>query len=65
MIDVFPTNIDLFAYNMTLCYTSIKFMDVIIDIGASKRSTAGYGQSLAFQRLNTGVQLDTTTQGIG
>ena len=41
-IDVFPTNIDPFAYNTTLCYTSIKFMGIMIDIGASKRSIAGY-----------------------
>jgi len=36
----------------------------MINIGASKQSTAGYSQFLAFQRLNTSIQLDTTTQGI-
>ena len=40
--DVFPTNIDLFAYNMTLYYTSIKFIGIIIDIKASKHFIAGY-----------------------
>ena len=41
-IDVFPTNIDPFAYNTTLYYTSIKFIGIIIDTKASKRSIAGY-----------------------
>ena len=45
--------------------TSTKFTGAMIDTRASKRSTAGHGQFLAFQRLDTGVQLDTTTQGIG
>ena len=62
--DVFPDT-DLFAYNLTSCYTSTKFIGVIIDTRASKYSTAGYGQFLAFQRLDTGVQLDTSMQGIG
>jgi hypothetical protein len=63
--DAFPTDIDPFTYNTTSHYTSTKFMGVIIDTRASKRSTAGYNQFLAFQRLDTGVQLNTTTQGIG
>ena len=57
--DAFPTNIDLFVYNTTLRYTSIKFIGVIIDTRASKRFTAGYNQFLTFQRLDTGVQLNT------
>ena len=48
MTDVFPTNIDLFVYNMTSHYTSIKFIGVIIDTKALKHSTAGYSQFLAF-----------------
>jgi hypothetical protein len=40
--DAFLTDIDLFVYNMTLYYTSIKFMGIIINIKASKRSTVGY-----------------------
>jgi len=40
--DVFLTDIDPFAYNITLYYTSIKFMGVIIDTRASKRSIVGY-----------------------
>ena len=42
IIDIFHTNIDPFTYNITLCYTSIKFIGVIINTRASKRSTAGY-----------------------
>jgi len=52
MTDTFPTDIDPFVYNMTLYYTSIKFIGVIIDTGASKCSTAGYSQFLAFQKIN-------------
>jgi len=43
IIDAFTTNTDLFAYNTTLRYTSIKFMGVIINTRASKRSIVGYG----------------------
>ena len=46
--DAFPTDTDLLAYNTTSRYTSTKFMGAMIDIRASKRSTAGYGQFLAF-----------------
>ena len=42
IIDVFHTEIDLFAYNITLRYTSIKFIGVIINTRASKRSIVGY-----------------------
>jgi hypothetical protein len=40
--DAFPTDIDLFVYNITLYYTSIKFIGIIINIKASKRSIVGY-----------------------
>jgi len=46
--NIFPTDTDLFVYNTILCYTSTKFMGVMIDTGASKHSTVGYGQFLAF-----------------
>jgi len=42
IIDAFPTNIDPFAYNITLYYTSIRFIGIIINTRASKRSIAGY-----------------------
>jgi len=61
------TDQDPFTYNATTStsrYTADNFIGIMIDTGASKRSTAGYGQFLAFQRLDTGTQLDITTQGI-
>jgi len=42
IIDVLTTNIDPFAYNITLHYISIKFIGVIINTRASKRSIVGY-----------------------
>jgi len=47
IIDIFTTNTDLFAYNTTSHYTSTKFMGVIINTRASKRSIVGYSQFLA------------------
>ena len=41
-INTFPTNIDPFIYNTTLYYTSIKFIGIIINTRASKRSIVGY-----------------------
>jgi len=61
--DTFYTNTDLFAYNITSHYTSTKFIGVIINTGASKRSTAGYGQFLALQKIDK-VQLNKSTKGI-
>ena len=46
IIDAFPTNIDLFIYNITLYYTSIKFMGIIINTKASKYFIVGYSQFL-------------------
>ena len=40
--DAFPTDIDLFTYNITLYYTSIKFIGIIINTKASKYFIAGY-----------------------
>jgi hypothetical protein len=45
------TDQDPFTYNATIFmsrYTTDNFIGIIIDIGASKQSTAGYGQFLAF-----------------
>ena len=41
-IDAFFTNIDPFAYNTTLYYTSIKFIGIIINTKASKYFIVGY-----------------------
>src|SRR6266700_5123911 len=63
IINTFPTNIDPFVYNITLHYTSIKFIDIIINIGASKYFIAGYGQFLALQKIDK-VQLNESIRGI-
>jgi hypothetical protein len=42
IIDIFHTKTDPFTYNITLYYTSIKFIGIIIDTRASKRSIVGY-----------------------
>ena len=46
IIDAFYTNTNLFVYNMTLYYTFIKFIGVIIDTKASKYFIVGYNQFL-------------------
>ena len=62
-IDAFLTNIDPFTYNTTLYYTSIKFISVIINTRAFKRSIVGYGQFLVLQKIDK-VQLNKSTRGI-
>ena len=47
-INAFLTDIDLFVYNITLYYTSIKFIGIIINTKASKYFIVGYSQFLAF-----------------
>jgi hypothetical protein len=43
-------------------YGSDRFYGIVIDTGASKYSTAGYGQFQALQRTN-GIALNKTTKG--
>jgi hypothetical protein len=43
---------DLFIYTSTTRYNSTTFYGVMIDTGASKKSTAGYGQYLACKESN-------------
>jgi hypothetical protein len=60
------TNPDPFAYVMTPNrYTSEKFYGVMIDSGASAKSTAGYGQYLAFKKneIDPSVDLDPSRAG--
>ncbi len=60
------TNPDPFAYVMTPDrYTSEKFYGVMIDSGASAKSTAGYGQYLAFKKhkIDPSIDLDVTKAG--
>ena len=49
--DVFFINIDLFIYNITLYYTSIKFMGIIINIKASKYLQQNIVSFLHFRKL--------------
>jgi hypothetical protein len=42
VMDVMDCKQDLFAYVTIECYTPKKFYSVIINIGAFKKSTAGY-----------------------
>ena len=44
IIDVFLININLFMYNITLYYTSTKFIGIIIDTKAFKYFIVGYNQ---------------------
>jgi hypothetical protein len=54
---------DPFAYSNTASrYTSDRFYGVMIDTGASRRSTAGWGQYLAYQKVQNTL-IDTTTAG--
>ena len=58
-------NTDPFAYsaNAESRYTSTVFMGIMIDTGASRKSTAGYSQFQALQLTDPSIQLDTLTKG--
>ena len=58
-MDVTDRKQDLFAYITTECYTPKEFYGVIIDTGASKKSTAGYGQYLIYKATNDYTDIDT------
>ena len=57
---------DPFTYTLNTSssrYTSDVFLGIVVDTGASKKSTAGYGQFRALQQSNPAVELDTSTKG--
>lgn len=56
------TNIFTFATDAVSRYTSSEFLGMMIDTGASKKSTAGYSQFLAYQKMSQ-AELDVTTGG--
>ncbi|KAI0995592.1 hypothetical protein K3495_g12589 [Podosphaera aphanis] len=65
MNNVQPQKDEPFTYN-TRCvsrYTTTKFTGIMIDTGASNRSTAGYAQFLALQKI-TNVQLDKSSKDL-
>ena len=60
IIDITDYKQDLFAYITTERYTPKEFYGVIINIGASKKSTAGYRQYLIYRTTinnNTGINI--------
>ena len=60
-MDVTDYKQDLFAYITIERYTPKEFYGVIIDTGASKKSTVGYGQYLAYKATtNNNADIDTT-----
>ena len=62
--DVTDREQDPFAYITTERYTPKEFYGVMIDIGASKKSTIGYGQYLAYKTTaNSNTDIDTTQTG--
>jgi len=59
-MDVIDHEQDPFAYITTERYTPKEFYGVIIDIGASKKSTTGYGQYLAYRTTaNNNTDINT------
>jgi len=51
---------DLFAYITIERYTPKEFYGVIINTGASKKSTTGYGQYLAYKTtINNNIDINT------
>ena len=53
---------DPFAYIVTERYTSKQFYGIMIDSGASRHSTAGYGQYLAYEQYSH-ITIDTSKAG--
>jgi hypothetical protein len=58
------TEADLFVYSITvtLCYTSTVFIGIIVNTSAFKKSTTGYRQFQALQRVDQTIRLDTSTK---
>ena len=58
---------DPFQYNVNTTatgkYTSKRFYGMVIDTGASNRSTAGYGQFLAYQKHVENIDINKATAG--
>jgi len=63
-MDVIDYKQDPFAYITIKRYTPKEFYGVIIDIGASKKSTIGYGQYLIYRTtVNDNTDIDTMQTG--
>ena len=60
-MDIMDYKQDPFIYITTERYTPKEFYSIMIDIGASKKSTAGYRQYLAYKATtNNNTDIDTT-----
>src|SRR6202021_710326 len=63
-MDITDYKQDLFAYIIIKRYTPKEFYGVIIDIGASKKSTVGYGQYLAYKTtIDNNMDINITQTG--
>src|SRR3984957_17922039 len=63
-MDVIDYKQDLFAYITIKHYTPKEFYGVIINIGASKKSTTGYGQYLIYKTtVNNNTDINTMQAG--
>jgi len=63
-MDITDREQDPFAYITTERYTPKEFYGVIINIGASKKSTIGYGQCLAYKTTTSNnTDIDTMQTG--
>jgi hypothetical protein len=59
-MDVTDRERDLFIYITTEHYTPKEFYSIIIDIGAFKKSTIGYGQYLIYKTTtNNNIDINT------
>ena len=58
----YNNDLDLFAYVITSWYTFDEFYRIIINTGASKRSTAGYRQYLAYRETQNTI-INTSKAG--
>ena len=60
VIDIIDCKQDLFAYIIIECYTPKEFYGIIINISASKKSTAGYGQYFIYKTtINNNMDINT------
>ena len=63
-MDIIDHKQDLFAYIIIKRYTPKEFYGVIIDIGASKKSTIGYRQYLVYKTtIDNNMDINITQTG--
>jgi hypothetical protein len=61
VIDIMDYKQDLFVYITTKHYTPKEFYSIIINIGASKKSTVGYKQYLTYRNTtNNNMDINIT-----